>query len=75
MQFRKLGTTDLNISLICLGTMNYGEQVAEKDAHQQLDYAIAQEIPKDCKRLWAIWENSQELDIFGYDQAYAKTIK
>ena len=26
MKYKKLGNTDLDVSLICLGTMTYGEQ-------------------------------------------------
>lgn len=44
MEYRKLGVTDLNVSLICLGSMNWGEQNTEKDAHEQLDYAITQGV-------------------------------
>jgi aryl-alcohol dehydrogenase-like predicted oxidoreductase len=44
MQFRKLGTTDIDVSLICLGSMNWGEQNSEKDAHDQLNYAIDSQI-------------------------------
>jgi aryl-alcohol dehydrogenase-like predicted oxidoreductase len=44
MKYRKLGTTDLNVSLICLGSMNWGEQNTEQDAHEQLDYAISQGV-------------------------------
>lgn len=44
MKYRKLGTTDIDVSLICLGTMNWGEQNTEKEAHEQLDYAISQDI-------------------------------
>jgi hypothetical protein len=40
MEYRKLGNTNLNVSLICLGTMSFGEQNTEKDAHEQLTYAI-----------------------------------
>ncbi|MFT4517168.1 MAG: aryl-alcohol dehydrogenase-like predicted oxidoreductase [Gammaproteobacteria bacterium] len=40
MEYRKLGNTNLNVSLICLGTMSFGEQNTEKDAHEQLAYAI-----------------------------------
>ena len=32
MKFKKLGTTDLDVSLICLGTMTWGTQNTEKDA-------------------------------------------
>jgi aryl-alcohol dehydrogenase-like predicted oxidoreductase len=44
MKYKKLGTTGLTVSLICLGSMNWGEQNTEKDAHEQLDYAIFQGI-------------------------------
>ena len=44
MQYRKLGTSDLNVSQICLGTMTFGRQNTEAEAHQQLDYAVAQGI-------------------------------
>ncbi len=40
MKYKKLGNTDLKISLICLGTMSFGEQNTEKDAHEQLSYAL-----------------------------------
>lgn len=41
MQFRTLGGTDLKVSAICLGTMNWGEQNSEVEAHGQLDCAVA----------------------------------
>ena len=44
MQYRQIGSTDLNVSAICLGTMTYGDQNTEPEAHQQLDYALAQGI-------------------------------
>ncbi len=44
MQYRKLGTSDLNVSQICLGTMTFGKQNTEAEAHQQLDYALAHGI-------------------------------
>ena len=40
MKYRKLGTTDIDVSVICLGTMTYGEQNTEKEAHEQLSYAV-----------------------------------
>ena len=40
MQFRKLGRTGLDVSLICLGTMTYGQQNTEAEGHAQMDYAI-----------------------------------
>ena len=40
MKYKKLPDTDLEVSMICLGTMTYGEQNNEKEAHEQLDYSI-----------------------------------
>lgn len=40
MQYRRLGGTDLEVSLICLGTMTWGEQNTEAQAHEQLDVAL-----------------------------------
>ncbi len=44
MKFKKLGNTNIDVSLICLGTMTWGEQNTEQQAHEQLDYAIEQGI-------------------------------
>ena len=41
MKFKKLGNTDLDVSLICLGTMTWGTQNSEKDAFEQMDYSVA----------------------------------
>ena len=44
MEFVTLGKTNLNVSKICLGTMTFGDQNTLREAHQQLDYAVAQGI-------------------------------
>lgn len=44
MEKRVLGRTDLSVSLICLGTMTWGQQNSEQDAFAQLDYAVGQGI-------------------------------
>ena len=44
MKFKKLGTTDIDVSLICLGTMTWGTQNTEKDAFEQMDYAVSKGI-------------------------------
>ena len=40
MKYRKLGTTELNVSVICLGTMTWGEQNTQEEGFQQMDYAV-----------------------------------
>ena len=40
MQMNQLGKTGLAVSRVCLGTMTFGEQNTERDAHSQLDYAL-----------------------------------
>ena len=44
MKYRKLGTTDIKVSVICLGTMTWGEQNSEEEAFQQMDYAVERGI-------------------------------
>ena len=44
MKYKKLPNTDIKVSLLCLGTMTYGEQNTEKEAHEQLDYSISNGI-------------------------------
>jgi aryl-alcohol dehydrogenase-like predicted oxidoreductase len=41
METRRLGITDLKVSKICLGTMTWGEQNTEAEAHAQMDLALA----------------------------------
>lgn len=44
MQYRKLGHTDIDVSVICLGSMTWGEQNTLAEAYQQLDYAVEQGV-------------------------------
>ncbi|MGA1207774.1 MAG: aldo/keto reductase, partial [Litorivicinaceae bacterium] len=39
MERRPLGQTGIQVSSLCLGTMTWGEQNTEADAHAQFDYA------------------------------------
>ncbi|MEQ6918648.1 NADP(H)-dependent aldo-keto reductase [Halomonas aquatica] len=41
MQMRPLGDTGIEVSRLCLGTMTFGEQNSEAEAHEQLDRATA----------------------------------
>ncbi|XP_031484445.1 uncharacterized protein LOC116253653 [Nymphaea colorata] len=40
LEYRKLGDSDLQISEVTLGTMTFGEQNTEKEAHELLSYAF-----------------------------------
>jgi aryl-alcohol dehydrogenase-like predicted oxidoreductase len=40
MEYRTLGDSDVKVSLIGLGTMTWGEQNTEREAHEQIDYAL-----------------------------------
>ena len=40
----KLGTSDLKVSPICMGTMTFGQQVDQATAHTILDHALARGI-------------------------------
>jgi aryl-alcohol dehydrogenase-like predicted oxidoreductase len=44
MELRTLGRTDLKVSQICLGTMTWGQQNTEAEAHEQMDYAVSQGV-------------------------------
>ena len=59
MNFKKLGNTDLNVSTICLGTMTWGEQNNQKQAFEQMNYALncgvnffdaAEIYPSPCRK-------------------------
>ena len=41
---RFLGRSTFNVPEVCLGSMTFGEQTVESDAHSQLDYALASGI-------------------------------
>ena len=44
MKYRKTGNTNLNVSVICLGTMTFGEQNSQSEAFEQMDYAYERGI-------------------------------
>ncbi len=41
MKLKQLGTSDLRVSALALGTMTFGEQNTEAEAHAQLDLAVS----------------------------------
>ena len=60
MKFRTLPGTSMNVSQVCLGTMTWGQQNSEADAHAQLDYAIDQGINFiDTAEMYPVPPNAQ----------------
>jgi aryl-alcohol dehydrogenase-like predicted oxidoreductase len=55
MQYSKLGRTGLDVSRVCLGTMTWGEQNTESEAHEQMDYALERGVNFwDTAELYAV---------------------
>ena len=44
MKYKKLGTTNIDVSVICLGTMTFGEQNSQQEGFDQMDYALKRGI-------------------------------
>ena len=44
MKYTTLPHTDIEVSKLCLGTMTWGKQNSEDEAHEQMDYAVDQGI-------------------------------
>jgi len=44
MKYTRIPHTDVRISKICLGTMTWGRQNNEDEAHEQMDYALDQGV-------------------------------
>jgi len=44
MQYRKLGNTTIDVSQLCLGSMTWGTQNTASEAHEQIDFALAQGV-------------------------------
>jgi aryl-alcohol dehydrogenase-like predicted oxidoreductase len=64
MLYTTLGNTDLKISKICLGTMTFGEQNTEKEAHEQLDLALEKGINFiDTAEMYPIAAKSETLGL------------
>ena len=40
----KLGSSDLHVSEVCLGSMTWGDQNTQQDANQQIEYALEQGV-------------------------------
>jgi len=55
MKYTTLPNTNIKVSKICLGTMTFGEQNTEPEAHEQLNYAVEQGVNfVDTAELYAV---------------------
>ena len=55
MKYRKLGNTDIDVSVICLGTMTFGEQNTQEESFEQMDYSLDRGINFfDTAELYAV---------------------
>lgn len=68
MQYHSLGESDLKVSELCLGTMTFGQQDTIGEAHQQLDYAIAQGVNFiDTAEMYPV---PPRAETYGFTEAY-----
>ncbi len=65
MQYTMLGTTDIKISRICLGTMTWGFQNTQEDGFVQMDYALDQGVN--------FWDTSEMYAVPPTKETYGKT--
>ncbi|WP_438966974.1 aldo/keto reductase [Flavobacterium sp.] len=71
MNYTTLPNTNIKISKICLGTMTFGNQNTEAEAHAQLDYAVERGINFiDTAEMYPIGGNAQ---IFGSTERHIGT--
>lgn len=67
MEYTKLGTSDLNVSRCCLGTMTWGVQNTEAEGHEQMDYALDQGVN--------FWDTAEFYAVPPSAETYGKTEK
>ena len=67
MKFKKLGGTDLKVSLICLGTMTWGEQNTENEAFEQMDYSLEKGVN--------FFDTAEYYSVKGKEKTYLKEIE
>ena len=65
MNYKKLGSTDVDVSTICLGTMTWGEQNSKADGFEQMDYAIDNGVN--------FWDTAEIYAIPMREQTYGET--
>lgn len=65
MKYKKLGHTDIDVSLICLGTMTWGQQNTEAEGHAQMDYALERGVN--------FWDTAEMYSVPPMAETYGRT--
>ncbi len=69
MRTRTLGNSGIDVTEICLGTMTWGTQNTEAEAHEQMDYALAQGVTFwDTAELYPV--NPPTAETYGFTETY-----
>ena len=62
MKYRKLGNTNIDVSVICLGTMTFGEQNTQEEGFEQMDYSLDRGINFfDTAELYAVMPEEKHM--------------
>ncbi|OHC69844.1 MAG: aldo/keto reductase [Rhodocyclales bacterium RIFCSPLOWO2_02_FULL_63_24] len=71
MKYNTLGQSELRVSNVCLGTMTFGTQNSEADAHRQLDFALTRGINFiDTAEMYSVPSNAES---YGKTETYIGT--
>jgi aryl-alcohol dehydrogenase-like predicted oxidoreductase len=71
MNFNTLGNSELKVSNVCLGSMTWGTQNTEAEAHAQLDYAVSRGINFiDTAEMYSVPPNAES---YGKTETYIGT--
>ena len=65
MKYVKLGSSDIEVSRCCLGTMTWGKQNTEEEGHAQMDYALTQGVN--------FWDTAEMYAVPPSAETYGKT--
>ena len=67
MKYRKLGNTNIDVSVICLGTMTFGEQNSQQEGFDQMDYAVERGVN--------FWDTAESYSIPPRQETFGDTEK
>ncbi len=65
MKFKTLGNSNLQVSLICLGTMTWGEQNTQNEAFEQMNYSFEQGVN--------FFDTAEFYSVLGREKTYGNT--